>query len=488
MYIKCRKCAACQQELANARRSRILLHSSQRKGYSCLFLTLTYENKFLPYVKKTDFSTLRFRDKFSNLDVYRDCYYDNLNRLVLTDGHPIDSVRISQDKAVCPSKINIYNHADRNRLGICYYRDAQNFIKLLRKTLIEKYEITEKLEYYICSEYGAKHYRPHFHALIWCKSTDKESYKSAVCSSWRFHDWSQHELCIQESFNAASYVSSYVSKPADMPSFFLNTSIRQKAKFSHGLATDNDLFSRSSIMSAAQKGALQYAYTRVENGVPITRNLPYPSFVIRRFFPIFRGYNDCINDGLSSIRSLYIQFGARPYVGREILGETPYSYIVLNKLYRAYIRFLGSKGHFDGNFFDYLDLYCRIHILKSQTTLSFFYQSINDSKDISTHLEHYYNANDYLYYHFRPLGKDKNPLSVYDYQLWTYGCAHTSDVQSLSLDDFLSDKTFKFPNSCNAYVSVKNKTIELERSFRKHLEKKQMNHLVLCKKSKILNI
>ena len=50
-----------------------------------------------------------------------------------------------------------------------YYRDAQNFLKRLRKQL-SKIDKDEKVRYYIIGEYGTKSLRPHWHLLLFTNS------------------------------------------------------------------------------------------------------------------------------------------------------------------------------------------------------------------------------------------------------------------------------------------------------------------------------
>ena len=51
-YSKCGHCPSCQQEKAFARTKRI--YNAKYPGYIPLFVTLTYMNFFIPYVRKDD--------------------------------------------------------------------------------------------------------------------------------------------------------------------------------------------------------------------------------------------------------------------------------------------------------------------------------------------------------------------------------------------------------------------------------------------------
>ena len=51
LAVECGKCPACLQRKANARAMRIRNHND---GKLCLFITCTYDNRFVPYVKVDD--------------------------------------------------------------------------------------------------------------------------------------------------------------------------------------------------------------------------------------------------------------------------------------------------------------------------------------------------------------------------------------------------------------------------------------------------
>ena len=62
VLVKCGKCEACQQEAACRRANRIRNHVHD--GNIQLFITLTYSNDFVPYVKFSEFEKLLLQSQY----------------------------------------------------------------------------------------------------------------------------------------------------------------------------------------------------------------------------------------------------------------------------------------------------------------------------------------------------------------------------------------------------------------------------------------
>lgn len=65
VFVKCGHCNACLQEKAARRTSRI--RNNVSSGQTALFVTLTYANMFVPYVRRSDLKSFEF-----TVPVYRD--------------------------------------------------------------------------------------------------------------------------------------------------------------------------------------------------------------------------------------------------------------------------------------------------------------------------------------------------------------------------------------------------------------------------------
>ena len=291
VFVKCGKCPACQQEKANYRTMRIKLN--ELEGMTALFITLTYQNKYCPYVLRSDIVPNKL------IPVYRDSYvrkvrvssdykigfktYDICKHLdnlpFVTDSNFFDA-----------SRLNHLNRYSFNKIGICYYKDVQDFIKRLRINLQRKYAVQDNFSFFSCSEYGTRSSRPHFHLLLWCPTGKVPLFSSAVRESWPYDDLYRAEKSVETAVNAASYVASYVSKSAYVPEIFKTNAFRQKHSYSVGFAAVSKFFSFDSILEKIDRNDLTFDYGTVKDGVPTVVNLPVPKFIINRFFPKFKGY------------------------------------------------------------------------------------------------------------------------------------------------------------------------------------------------------
>ena len=160
LYVNCGYCPACQQEKANKNASRI--RSNRLPGQIALFVHLTYLNECVPYILKSDLSKSP-----DSINVYRDYdrswtrvpgrkrkYLLHYKRLV----RPIDTLSMTDDHGV--NELDCFDDVLKNiktlqntynprwttlpmddKIGICYYKDVQNFIKKLKVNLSRDYGI-----------------------------------------------------------------------------------------------------------------------------------------------------------------------------------------------------------------------------------------------------------------------------------------------------------------------------------------------------------
>lgn len=127
---------------------------------------------------------------------------------------------------------------EHDMVAFLYPRDLQLFIKRLRKYISDNYN--EKVRFYAIGEYGTQSLRPHWHLLLFYSSdklfrdfedvvdlgTTSKPCETALflCDLWEYGITSS---CNTDG-KAFYYVSSYVNKPAEFPSF-LNEFAPQKA-------------------------------------------------------------------------------------------------------------------------------------------------------------------------------------------------------------------------------------------------------------------
>lgn len=292
VLVKCGKCDACMQEKANRSATRIRNHSNQ--GTIALFFTLTYSNDYVPYIRKSDFGGF---DGSSMIDitVYRD--YDfrreggrgNLGLVrdkcgFLDKFSCLDySVR---DVLSCQS----LNGKSRDCVGVCYYKDIQDFFKRLRQILKRKYNYEKSFSYWSCSEYGGISKRPHFHGLLYCQPSDSETLRDAICEAWPYADKSRTRQFCEIAKDAASYVASYVNCGISLSPFLQTDLFKQKHSSSKHFGLGLRCFSLSEILSKIDRGDLHYYSEQKFDGVSSVNKLSIPTYVLNRWFPKHKGF------------------------------------------------------------------------------------------------------------------------------------------------------------------------------------------------------
>ena len=213
VFVRCGKCDACKQENAMRRTNRIRLH--QRKGYICLFVTLTYSNDYVPYVLKSELSS----DSF-DVNVYRNCHgryvYSKKNGLRFKKEYGIDIVSSHYIDGSNRSDSSLFTlkplkGLSKDCIGVCYYPDFQNFIKRFRLNFYRTYGQNLSFDYFLVSEYGGYSYRPHAHILLFIPSTYEAEVRACILTSWPYADSRRTAQFIEVARDAASYVASYVN-------------------------------------------------------------------------------------------------------------------------------------------------------------------------------------------------------------------------------------------------------------------------------------
>ena len=150
IMVGCDKCAACMQR--RSARSQLQIRLEAKDSYKVIFGTLTFANTYVPRAVLVP-----------NGNIHLDgCEY---NLVVKDTGEILGTERLNP-KDVEELKEKLYLFGD---IPYLYKRDAQLFIKRVRKYLTKHYG-EEKIRYFICGEYAPEHFRPHFHFLIFLQS------------------------------------------------------------------------------------------------------------------------------------------------------------------------------------------------------------------------------------------------------------------------------------------------------------------------------
>lgn len=301
VLVKCGKCDACKQERAAKRSVRIRNNASD--GTVALFITLTYSNNYVPYVKRSDLATSELEvNIYRNNDVrYVFDRHSNKTRLKYDYGvRPIDrayvptEIRCSRDYD-CPkiyrlSSLVPLNGLGKDYIGVPYYPDIQDFYKRLRQYLIRDYHYDKSFSYFTCSELGGHSYRPHFHALLFIARSDEATFRSAIVKAWPYADRRRTAKFIEIAKNAASYVSAYVNCGSDLPALFEEPMFKPKHSSSKNFGCTLDCFSLAKVLEKIDSGDLAYYCRKKFDGQTNVYRLPLPKYILYRYFPVCKGF------------------------------------------------------------------------------------------------------------------------------------------------------------------------------------------------------
>lgn len=417
ILVPCGKCPACQEQKALSRSNRI--RNTYDGNNIALFVTLTYSNDFVPYIKKSDLPGYATADlQEIEVPVYRDAKcrrvrynanYDMTKKIDYGE-QIIDFQKFEIPWDFDPQNLRSLSNGDPDKVAIPYYKDIQDFQKRLWITLYRQ-GFREKLHYYQCNELGPTTIRTHHHALIFCRAKDVQVVRAAIVQAWPFGDLLRNKKRIQIARNAASYVAKYVNRDPVIPRFFASHYCRQKHSYSQGFGVGNYAFTFSEIEKAVNRGDLSYFVQRKVNGVPTTFNIPIPEYVVNRYFPKFKGYSRIAGDSVRELVSAIIRSAeckeVRYYSDRCIvkdcynpLNSYPLDYansdyhLISCRLKNAYMR--AKEFGFSGNVFDYSFLYERAWRTRFATV---FRLSFDDVVTPDDNIGHY----DNLYFLFQPV-------------------------------------------------------------------------------------
>lgn len=298
VYAPCRHCAAC----LNAKGS----HWSYRVQLECkkhrynLFVTLTYDNEHIPYyslepIQDENGEHLRYVSQF---EIEKGCY-DILDIPAFSA-----DIRLNHDKYNRKYIIPTFN-----------IKDVQGFFKRLRSKiayLFKKNNIKDEsqtLRYFLCSEYGGKTYRPHYHAILFFDSpTIMAHILQFLRESWTYGSLREPSLVHS---NAPQYVAKYVAGNSRLPTFLQLKFTRpfhvQSKSPIIGYGEDDE----KELLKNAFNGT--YGHYQYDIATQSTVYVQPPRALEMRFFPKCRGYRS-----LSSVEKLRIYGYQREYPEREV--------------------------------------------------------------------------------------------------------------------------------------------------------------------------
>lgn len=297
-YAKCGVCPSCQQEKAFIRTQRI--KNAVFNGYTCLFVTLTYRNIFVPYIRKNE-----LYNNPSTINVYRDA---DTRRVRISSDYQMQyrynrKTRVLQKISCYENNIfpdvsdisklpKLRGQGDSNKVGVLYFKDAQDFEKRLRINLSRRYKITAPIYTAKVTEYGETYYRPHLHLLVYVPTAHLDECTRAIIEAWPYDSKKHLSRFVEVARNAASYVSAYVNRGSDFPSFLSLHPFRPKHSFSKGFGYQNSNFSLESILASLRRGNLEYPKAvSTSDGSGSLSFVPLPKYALNRYFFRFKGYS-----------------------------------------------------------------------------------------------------------------------------------------------------------------------------------------------------
>lgn len=234
-YHQCRKCKACIANLCTTRSKQVA--QEIKDNDISLFFTLTYDNAYLPVMRKvgTGLNDTLF-EPFRLVNEYK---HNNSRPIDLHIDMPCVAIPNNSEYKI-PS-----NYPFKDCFAFLYGDDITKFIK---RVYTNYYRLCEKkfpsinpfdyeIRYYICSEYGPHTTRPHYHGLFFCRAIKGMSkfplqlltcLKAAISESWRFHNPFRFKFSAVSDPKCSSYVSSYTTSLLVNDSFLSSKPFRPK--------------------------------------------------------------------------------------------------------------------------------------------------------------------------------------------------------------------------------------------------------------------
>lgn len=222
--VPCGKCHACRNRQAYRWTER--LERERELSLCTFFVTLTYDNLHLPLIQEE-----RYEDLFIGDD---SCYGEACaDDILMIDSATKDIICSRNELDINPNEVNFYMDYYRVYNGIPYARktDIQLFHKRLNKYLYDNVTGQYKnFRFFLVSEYGSTTFRPHFHGIYFVNDYRVEdAFKDAVVKCWTDSESTPLGTtdCQFVRKSACSYVSQYLTKFADLPSFYCAKPLRQ---------------------------------------------------------------------------------------------------------------------------------------------------------------------------------------------------------------------------------------------------------------------
>lgn len=270
-----------------------------------VFITLTYANQHLPKVYYDE-------DKHFVTDLVHTNGSGELVSLFdeWKEKYTIQHQKFNFNDA--PHYVSERHHNDFIFNGdpcfaICLKKDIQDFIKRVR-TNLKRHSLSlgrdHSFTYFICSEYGPKTFRPHYHGVLFFNDhAIAQLFERQLCeSSWKKSDKcsnSNREPIAKAIYNksgAAAYVSKYITSVSDLPFALRDRLFKPFYLFSKGTPIGCEAFPFSNFYDKISLCSFDdhVSYVDKQSGERVELDLPLPSSAFDRVFPrlLFHGLLD----------------------------------------------------------------------------------------------------------------------------------------------------------------------------------------------------
>lgn len=308
-YCACGSCLPCQQKKQKKWEYRLFDH--MRSGlFSCLFITLTYDNAHLPLIcvddNFSDFKlvTTRFRsgtvedsDKTERVVSYisKEDFYNFLEDEIPDFGpkHIIHYV----DRRY---KNGYYVKNQSNCFAVCYKKDVQDFVARLRSHLSTVDDLAGedlRFTYFIASEYGPETFRPHYHGILFFNSQKVAEYANRIGV---FKAWGKQSMPYNTSGDKissfvnnaqanAAYVSKYVTGYTHLPAVLHFKEFRPFHLQSISVPIGSYAIDLDTFKVMLSRGNMYYVSTFKDKITQefVTVKRPFADSCLRRLFPKF---------------------------------------------------------------------------------------------------------------------------------------------------------------------------------------------------------
>ncbi|QXN75303.1 replication initiator protein [Microvirus mar62] len=248
VVVPCGVCPSCVLKRSSIQ-TNILCNYAEQFKY-CYFVTLTYDNRFLPLLRVQvaemctddpadvncvpDVSELRKDDPneyIFNFRVVPRTSYVKLKKS--TVNRYFSDPDVEFNRILTPSEyIGLHDKFSKrlwkkHHMPYLNARDLDLFLKRLRT-----YYPDETIRYYACGEYGPKTFRPHWHLLLFSNS---EAFSKTILQNVP-KAWSYGRVDATQSRGfAAPYVSGYVNSFVSLPDLYLQMPRRFQPRSFHSI-------------------------------------------------------------------------------------------------------------------------------------------------------------------------------------------------------------------------------------------------------------